>query len=133
MADHMHTDLVTDALQMAFEQRRPAAGLIFHTDRGSQYTSGAFAKLLEDNKVRQSLSRPGQCWDNAVAESFFSTLKTELIYREVMSSRTAARRAIFEFIEVFYNRQRLHSSLGYVSPATFEAGKAKDHSKAEAA
>ena len=133
MADHMRTDLVTDALQMAIEQRRPQPGLIFHADRGSQYTSNAFTKLLEDYKFRQSLSRPGQCWDNAVAESFFSTLKTELIYREVMSSRTAARRAIFEFIEVFYNRQRLHSSLGYVSPATFEASKAKDHNKAEAA
>jgi transposase InsO family protein len=133
MADHMRTDLVTDALQMAIEQRRPQPGLIFHADRGSQYTSNAFTKLLEDNKFRQSLSRPGQCWDNAVAESFFSTLKTELIYREVMSSRNTARRAIFEFIEVFYNRQRLHSSLGYVSPAAFETGKTKSHNKAEAA
>jgi transposase InsO family protein len=133
MADHMRTELVTDALNMAIEQRRPRPGLIFHADRGSQYTSGAFTSFLAAHKIRQSLSRPGQCWDNAVAESFFSTLKTEFIYREVMSSRTAARRAIFEFIEVFYNRQRLHSSLGYVSPVEFEANKAKDHTKAKAA
>jgi transposase InsO family protein len=120
MADHMRTDLVCDALEMAIAQRKPAAGLKFHSDRGSQYTSETFRELLRQHHVVQSLSRPRQCWDNAVAESWFATLKEELIYRQGWPTRTAARRAIFEFIEVFYNRQRLHSSLGNLTPIAYE-------------
>jgi transposase InsO family protein len=120
MADHMRAELVCDALGMAIEHRRPGA-LIFHSDRGSQYTSGDFADLCEDHAITQSMSRPGQCWDNAVAESFFAALKNELIYRNVWATRAQARRAIFEYIEVFFNRRRRHSSLGYLSPASYEA------------
>jgi len=120
MADHMRASLVCDALRMAIELRHPAPGFIFHSDRGSQYTSKDFRALLAAHKGLQSLSRPRQCWDNAVAESFFATLKEELVYRMVLPDREAARRAIFEFIEVFYNRSRLHSSLGYLAPAEYE-------------
>lgn len=120
MADHMRASLVCDALSMAIEQRRPSEGLIFHSDRGSQYTSAEFAQLLEGNGVTLSLSRPGQCWDNAVAESFFATLKTELVHLQAWPTRELARQAIFEYIEVFYNRQRIHSSLNYQSPAGYE-------------
>lgn len=120
MADHMRASLVCDALEMAITQRRPAPGLIFHADRGSQYTSETFRKLLSEHDITQSLSRPGQCWDNAVAESWFSTLKEELIYRQAWPTRIQARRAIFEFIEVFYNRERLHSSLGNLTPVEYE-------------
>lgn len=121
IADHMRTELARDALVMAIAARRPAPGLLFHTDRGSQYTAREFTALLRAHGIRQSLSRPRQCWDNAVAESWFATLKCELVYRYAWPTRTAARQAIFEFIEVFYNRQRLHSSLGYRSPAEYEA------------
>lgn len=124
MADHMRTGLVTDALQMALDQRRPDPGLIFHSDRGCQYTSDEFTGLLVRNGIAQSLSRPGQCWDNAVAESFFSTLKTELIHRHAWPTRAYARLAIFDFIETWYNRRRLHSSLGYRAPAEYERGSA---------
>jgi transposase InsO family protein len=120
MADHMRAELVCDALAMAIDTRRPEAGLIFHSDRGSQYTSAEFRALLDRHGMRQSLGAPGQCWDNAVAESFWSTLKEELIHLHAWPTRTRARQAIFEFIEVFYNRQRLHSSLGYLSPAEYE-------------
>ena len=89
--------------------------------RGCQYTSGEFASLCEDQAVTQSMSRPGQCWDNAVAESWFAALKNELIYRNVWATRAEARRATFEYIEVFYNRRRRHSSLNYLSPASYEA------------
>ncbi len=125
MADHMRAELVCDALTMAIDRRRPPAGLIFHSDRGSQYTSEEFTKLLEDNEFRQSLSRPGQCWDNAVAESFFATLKCELIHRHAWPTRARARSAIFEYIEGWYNRRRLHSSLGYLSPADYERMRAR--------
>ena len=121
MADHMEASLVCDALQMAIDARRPGAGFIFHSDRGSQYTSAEFRKLLVGNDGLQSLSRKGQCWDNAVGESWFSTLKEELIYRQSWATKAQVRRAVFEFIEVFYNRQRLHSSLDYLSPAEYEA------------
>ena len=129
IADHMRTSLITEALRMATMARRPAPGLIFHSDRGSQYTSREFTQQLTANGMVQSLSRRHQCWDNAVAESFFATLKTELIYRHAWPTRTAVRRAVFEFIEVFYNRRRRHSSLGYCSPvdyerATLQVGKA---------
>jgi len=121
MADHIRAELVCDALRMAVEARRPPRGLIFQSDRGSQYTSGEFRDLLEANGMRQSLAAPGQCWDNAVAESFWSTLKEELVYQHSWPTRARARQAIFEFVEVFYNRERLHSSLGYLSPAEYEA------------
>ena len=121
MADHMRAELVCDALEMAIGARHPKPGLIFHADRGSQYTSGKFTRLLTTHGIQQSLSRPRQCWDNAVAESFFATLKAELLHRQSWPTRSLARRAIFKFVEVFYNRQRLHSTLGYLSPAAYEA------------
>ncbi len=133
MADHMRTELVADALGMAIAARRPGPGLIFHSDRGTQYTSTEFTGLLADHEIIQSLSRPRQCWDNAVAESFFSSLKEELIYRQSWATRLQARRAIFDYIEVFYNRQRLHSSLGYLSPAEYEARRIHHHKAAQAA
>jgi putative transposase len=120
LADHMRTSLVCEALDMALRARRPAPGLIFHSDRGSQYTSQEFRQLLQESGMVQSLSRPRQCWDNAVAESFFATLKTELVYRQSWETRAGARSAVFEYIEAFYNRRRLHSSLGYRSPAEYE-------------
>ena len=133
IADHMRTELVSDALRMAVLSRRPRPGLIFHADRGSQYTSGDFRELLGSHGMRQSLAAPGQCWDNAVAESFWSTLKEELIYRYPWATRARARNATFEFIEVFYNRQRLHSSLGYLSPAEYEARGSGQDGKVHAA
>jgi transposase InsO family protein len=121
LADHMRAELVCDALRMAIEHRRPAPGVIFHSDRGTQYTSTEFTALLAEHEMTQSLSRPRQCWDNAVAESFFATLKTELIDRQSWATRAQVRRSIFDFIEVFYNRRRLHSALDYQAPATYEA------------
>jgi transposase InsO family protein len=131
--DNMRSGLIEEAMQMALTARRPAGGLIFHSDQGSQYTSGAFRELLARHHVRQSLSRPRQCWDNAVAESFFSTLKTELIYRTPLASVNATRTAVFEYIEVFYNRQRLHSALGYQSPSAYEASRSSPNQAAPAA
>jgi putative transposase len=130
MAEHLRAELVCDAARMAIENRRPAPGLIFHSDRGTQYTSKAFTDLLAEYQITQSLSRPRQCWDNAVAESWFATLKLELIHRQSWATRAQVRRAVFEFIEVFYNRRRLHSSLGYLSPAAFEATRASTNSVA---
>lgn len=121
MADHMRAELVGDALDMAVTARRPAPGLIFHSDRGTQYTSIEFTDLLARHQIVQSLSRPRQCWDNAVAESFFASIKLELIDRQSWPTRAQARRAVFDYIEVFYNRQRLHSSLGYLTPVEYEA------------
>ena len=121
MAEHMQTDLVADALTMALTRRQPPAGLLHHSDRGVQYASDAYQSLLQDHRIQASMSGKGDCWDNAVMESFWATLKTELIYHEHYATREDARRSIFEYIEVFYNRKRLHSSLGYVSPETFEA------------
>jgi putative transposase len=119
MADHMRASLVGDALAMAIRARHPDPGFVFHSDRGSQYTSGEFRALLDAHGAVQSLSRPRQCWDNAVAESFFATLKEELVHRQTFPTRAAARAAVFEFIEVFYNRRRLHSSLGFLTPAEY--------------
>jgi transposase InsO family protein len=133
MADHMRAELACDALSMALDARRPPSGLIFHADRGTQYTSAEYRRLLDAHGIAQSFSRPGQCWDNAVAESWFSTLKTELIDGRSWATRAQARRAVFEFIEVFYNRQRLHSSLGYLSPAEFEANRIHYQEAAQAA
>ena len=120
MADHMRASLVCDALAMAIELRHPAPGLIFHSDRGSQYTSREIRVLLEAHGAVQSLSRPRQCWDSAVAESFFATLKEEPVHCQTLPTRDAARRAIFEFVEVFYNRSRLHSTLNYRTPVEYE-------------
>ena len=120
MADHMRSELVCDALRMALDARRPGPGLVFHSDRGTQYTAAEFRQLLDANQISQSFSRPRQCWDNAVAESWFATLKLELIDRQSWATRAQVRRALFEFIEVFYNRQRLHSTLGYLSPDEYE-------------
>ena len=120
LADHMRAELVCDSLRMALDARRPGPGLIFHSDRGTQYTSAEFRQLLEANHITQSFSRPRQCWDNSVAESWFATLKLELIDRQSWATRAQVRRAVFEFTEVFYNRRRLHSSLNYLSPAEYE-------------
>jgi transposase InsO family protein len=120
LADHLRTELVTAALQMALKIRRPPAGLICHSDRGSQYTSAAYRELLDRHGLKHSIGRPGTCWDNAVAESFFATLKKELIYLHVWPTRQSARSAIFTFIEGWYNRVRLHSALTYSSPTMYE-------------
>jgi transposase InsO family protein len=120
LADHLRTELALDALNMALTTRRPTPGLIHHSDRGSQYLAGAYAACLTDHQLRQSVGAPGTCWDNAVAESFFATLKTELLHRRTWATRRQARTAIFEYIEAFYNRHRRHSTLGYLSPAEFE-------------
>ncbi len=132
MADHMRAELVCDALTMAITQRRPGPGAMFHSDRGSQYTSREFTTLLAGHEMIQSLSRPRQCWDNAVAESFFASLKLECTYRQSWATRAQARRAVFDYIEVFFNRRRLHSSLGYMTPAAYEA-KINNHKAADAA
>jgi transposase InsO family protein len=121
LADHMRTELVTDALSMAFANRAPERGVIFHSDRGRQYTSGDFAELARVNGVVLSVGRKGECWDNAVAESFFATIKRELIDTRAWPTRTGLRRAVFEYIEGWYNTRRLHSTLGYFSPAQYEA------------
>ena len=121
MADHMRVELVSDALGMAVARRDPGAGLLHHSDRGSQYASDDYQHLLRSHGMEASMSGRGDCWDNAVMESFWATLKNELVNHERYATREQARASIFEYIEVFYNRQRLHSSLGYVSPETFEA------------
>jgi transposase InsO family protein len=120
LADHLRTELALDALAMALDRRRPAPGLIHHSDRGTRYLAHAYAARPTEQHVRQSVGRPGTCWDNAVAESFFATLKTELLHRRRWATRRQARTAIFEYIEAFYNRQRRHSTLGHLSPADFE-------------
>ena len=121
LADHMRTELVIDALDNAFATRRPAPGAIFHSDRGCQYTSIDYASFARDHRVVLSIGRTGQCWDNAVAESFFATIKRELIDRRSWRTRTELRAAIFNYIEGWYNTRRLHSSLGYLSPNQYEA------------
>lgn len=120
-ADHLRTDLVEQALRNAIHARRPQPGVIFHSDRGCQYTSAQYARLARDNQVRLSAGRKGQCWDNAVAESFFATIKSELLDRQPWPSKALAHKAIFEYIEGWYNTRRRHSSLGYLSPVTYEA------------
>jgi putative transposase len=121
LSDHMRTELVEDALAVAFAQRRPAAGVIFHSDRGCQYTSKDFSALARANGVILSVSRKGECWDNAVAESFFATIKRELINDRAWPTRAGLHRAVFDYIEGWYNTRRLHSALGYLSPAEYES------------
>jgi putative transposase len=120
LGERITASLVCNALDAAVEQRRPGPNLLFHSDRGSQYASKAFRRRLWRYRMRQSMSRKGDCWDNAVAESFFATLKKELVRNYPVQSRKAARAEIFEYIEVFYNRRRTHSLLGYLSPVAFE-------------
>jgi len=120
MSERITDDLTVRALEMALCTRKPAPGLLHHSDRGSQYTGWAYLKALSEAKATSSMSRKGNCWDNAVVESFFASLKAEEVDGRVYATRLEARAAMFEFIEVFYNRQRRHSSLGFVSPARFE-------------
>jgi transposase InsO family protein len=122
MAQHMEASLVSDALAMAIARRNPGHGLLHHSDRGVQYACDDYRKVLDQAGMELSMSGKGNCWDNAVMESFWSTLKTELVHHEHYATREAARKSIFEYIEVFYNRKRLHSALGYKSPEAFEAG-----------
>jgi putative transposase len=119
LGDHMRTSLVIDALAMAIRHGHVRPDAIFHSDRGCQYTSAEFSLFCKQNRVRPSVGRTGVCWDNAAAESFFATLKNEMYYRHTFPTRTRARFAVAEYIEVFYNRIRLHSTLGYRTP--FEA------------
>ncbi|WP_436758310.1 IS3 family transposase [Streptosporangium sp. V21-05] len=120
-ADHLRTQLVADALQHAWRDRRPHGPVILHSDRGCQYVSTAYAQLADRLGIRLSVGRRGQCWDNAVAESFFATIKGDLLDEHRWPTRAAAHSAIFEYIESWYNLHRLHSSLDYRSPAEFEA------------
>lgn len=116
MADHMRTELISDAITMAAGRVRLQPGAVFHSDRGTQYTSAAFAAHLSRHGLTASMGRTGVCWDNALAESFFAALKNELVHRTVWPTRNKARQAVAEYIEVFYNRRRLHSGLGYKTP-----------------
>ncbi len=120
MSDRMTDSIVTDALKMALFRRKVRTDLLLHSDRGSQYASDNMQQLLRNNKIECSMSRKGNCWDNAVAESFFHSLKTECVYHERYLTRDSAKKSIFDYIEVFYNRQRKHSYLGYKSPEQYE-------------
>jgi putative transposase len=120
MATHLRSELVVDALQMAIARRKPAPGLVHHSDRGAQYTSLSFGRRLEEEGLIPSMGRVGSAYDNALAESFVATLKTELLYRNGWPTRQAVRSAIFEYIEGFYNPRRRHSALAYLSPTEFE-------------
>lgn len=120
MSNRMKEDLVISALRMALFQRKVPLGLLLHSDRGSQYASDTMQKMLLKHHIQCSMSRKGDCWDNAAMESFFHTLKTECVHHERYQTRDAAKKAIFDYIEVFYNRQRKHSYLGYKSPQQYE-------------
>jgi transposase InsO family protein len=120
MSARITDDLTLDALAMALARRRPPPGLLHHSDRGSQYASGDYQQVLARHGVVCSMSRRGNCWDNAVAESFFATLKVELVHDAAWTTRTAARTELFEYLELFYNGWRRHSALGYLSPRAFE-------------
>lgn len=121
LAPHLKDELTLSALKMALGRRSATTGLLHHSDRGSQYASHHYRRLLAQNAVVASMSRPGNAYDNAPTESFFATLKSELVHHCHFQTRNQARQAIFEYIEVFYNQQRLHSALGYRSPVEFEA------------
>ena len=120
LSERLERGIALDALKMALQDRQPPQGLLHHSDRGSQYASHDYQQLLAVHGIQSSMSRKGTCWDNAVAESFFATLKIELVYQSQWSTRTQARSELFEYIELFYNRQRRHSALGYLCPNEFE-------------
>ena len=120
MGNRINKKLVIDSLLMGTWRRNPGSGLIFHTDRGSQYCSNAFQKALKSNKMISSMSRTGDCWDNAVAESFFASLKTERVFFNNYKTREEAKKDIFDYIEIFYNNKRRHSYLGNISPKGYE-------------
>lgn len=120
MSNRMKDDLVISALRMALFQRKVPTGLLLHSDRGSQYAANGLQKMLLQNGIQCSMSRKGDCWDNAAMESFFHTLKTECVHHERYQTRDVAKKSIFDYIEVFYNRQRKHSYLGYKSPEQYE-------------
>jgi len=127
MAESMDSRLVVDALEMGLARRRPDAGLVAHSDRGSQYASDHYQRVLASEGIVCSMSGVGQCWDNAPVESFFGRLKCELAPDGMFATRDQARAAIFEYLELFYNRVRRHSSLGFVSPAEFERAHNQTH------
>jgi transposase InsO family protein len=120
MADHLRADLPLAALRMAISAQRPSAGLTHHFDRGVQYASADYGKLMQSAGLRASMSRKGDCYDNAPMESFFHTLKTELVYHRHHATRAEATRDIFAYIEGFYNRTRRHSAIGFISPIEME-------------
>ena len=120
MSERIDSRLVVDALEMAVSRELPDAGLVAHSDRGVQYASEHYQGVLTEYDIKCSMSRKANCWDNAPAESFFATLKKELVHHETYATRAAARASLFDYIEVFYNRERRHSALGYVSPLAFE-------------
>jgi putative transposase len=121
MADHLRADLCTDALVMALQRRRPEPGLIHHSDRGAQYAAGPYRRVLGRHGIQQSMSRRGNCLANAPVESFFASLETEHVHHVRFRTRAEAKAAVFDYVEVFYNRQRLHSALGYRTPAEARA------------
>jgi len=121
MRDHMRAELTIAALTMAIQRQRPGAGLIHHSDRGSQYAAGDYRDILQAAAIIQSMSRKGNCWDNAPMESFFGTLKTELVHHREYPDRDTARRDLFAYIEGYYNRRRIHSAIGYITPQQAEA------------
>jgi transposase InsO family protein len=121
MADHLRTSLCLDALAMAVARRSPAAGLMHHSDRGVQYACDQYRQMLEAQGITASMSRTGDCYDNALMESFWGSMKTEWTQHELYPTREDARRSVFEYLEIFYNRQRRHSAIGYMSPELFEA------------
>jgi putative transposase len=120
LGDRMTNDLVLDALKQAYNAKKPTAGLIHHSDRGSQYASHDYRNQLKEYKMKASMSRKGNCYDNACIESFHSLIKKELIYRKKLQTKKEAREKIFRYIELFYNRKRIHSSINYMSPDRFE-------------
>ena len=124
MSARLTDDVTLDALDMALARRRPPPGLLHHSDRGSQYASGDYQKVLAERGIVCSMSRRGNCWDNAVAESFFATLKVELVHNATWATRALARTELFDYLELFYNGQRRHSALGYLSPRAFERRRA---------
>jgi transposase InsO family protein len=128
MSERITDELTLDALDMALARRRPPAGLLHHSDRGSQYASGDYQRVMAQHGIVCSMSRRGNCWDNAVAESFFATLKVELVHDAAWNTRTTARTEVFEYLELFYNGWRRHSALGFLSPRTFEQQRASEAS-----
>ena len=121
MRNSLHADIVINALEMGIQRQIPGKDLISHSDRGSQYAADEYQKLLKENNIKASMSRKGNCYDNAFVESFFHSLKVELVHREKFKTREDAKRAIFEYIEVWYNRQRIHSALDYKTPVEYES------------